>query len=87
MFDEFARIGRILSTIGRSNVKSLGESIVRGESYYRFDVQRICSRLPEKQKEFLALIEKYIGNEGQLKKMIYDISIVYDLWFGGDDNV
>lgn len=87
MFDEFVRIGRILSTIGRSNVKSLGESIVKGDSYYRFDVQRICSRLSESQREFLALIEKYMENEGQLKKMIYDISIVYDLWFGGDDNV
>lgn len=87
MFDEFIRIGQILHTIGRTNVKSLGESIVRGNSYYRFDVQRICSRLTENQQEFLTLIEKYIGNEDQLKKMIYDISIVYDLWFGGDDDV
>jgi len=87
MFEEFMRIGYILHTIGRSNVKSLGESIVRGNSYYRFDVQRICSRLSENQSEFLALLEKYMGKEDQLKRMIYDISIVYDLWFRGDDNV
>ena len=87
MFEEFMRIGYILHTIGRRNVKSLGESIVRGNSYYRFDVQRICSRLSENQSEFLALLEKYMGKEDQLKRMIYDISIVYDLWFRGDDNV
>jgi len=87
MFDEFSRIGQILSTIGRSNVKSLGESIVKGDSYYRFDVQRICSRLTKKQQEFLDLIEGYVGNEDQLKRIIYDISIVYDLWFWGVDDV
>lgn len=86
-FDEFIRIGRILRSIGRSDVKSLGESIVKGDSYYRFDVQRVCSRLPENHKEFLSLVEEYRDNEEQLKRMIYDISVVSDLWFGGDDDV
>lgn len=83
-FEEFTRIGNILKNAGRSNVKSLGESIVKGDSYYKFDIQRIRSR---NYPGFNELTDQYINDEDTLRKYIYDISIVFDLWFGGDNNV
>lgn len=83
-FKELDRIGHVLSAAGRSNVKSLGDSIVKGDSYYRFDVQRIRSR---NYKGFNALVDEYADNEERLKRMIYDISVIYDLWFGGEGDV
>lgn len=83
-FEEFTRIGNILKNIGRSNVKSLGESIVKGDSYYKFDIQRIRSR---NYSGFNELTDRYINNQDTLRKYIYAISVVFDLWFGGDNNV
>lgn len=80
-FNELIRIGHVLRAIGRSNVKDLGDSIVKGESFYRFEVQRIRSRNYE---GFNALVDEYQKEEEKLRKMIYDISVVYDLWFGGE---
>ena len=84
MFNEFISIGHILRSIGRSNVKSLGDAVVKGTSYFRFEIQRIRSR---NYDGFNELIDTYANDEEKLKKMIYDISVVYDLWFGGNDNV
>ena len=81
---EFTRIGTILKSAGRSNVKSLGESIVKGDSYYKFDIQRIRSR---NFKGFNELTDQYNHDGDTLRKYIYDISVVFDLWFGGDNNV
>lgn len=89
-FNEYARIGRILHKIGRSNVKSLGDSAVKGISYYRFDIERVKSR---NYPGFNALIDEYKNSdenkdrEEKLMRIIYDVSVVYDLWFGGEDNV
>ena len=83
-FEEFIRIGRILRNIGRSNVKGLSESIIKGNSYYKFDIQRIRSR---NFTGFNELTDEYTNNEEKLKRYIYYISVVFDLWFGGDDNV
>ncbi len=80
-FDEFIRIGRILSTVGRSNVKNLGDFVVKGESFYRFNIQRVRAG---NFTGFNELVDEYKDNAEQLKRMIYDISVVYDLWFGGN---
>lgn len=82
-FNEFIRAGKILREIGRSNVKSLGEAIVRGNSYYHFETERIKSKF---KGGFTGLINEYKNNEDYLKRMIYDISVVYDLWFSGGEN-
>ncbi len=82
-FKELIRVGKILHTIGRSNVKSLGETIVKGNSYYYFEIEHIMSRF---KNEFTDLILQYKNNEDYLKRMIYDISIVYDLWFSRGEN-
>lgn len=83
-FEEFISVGRIMRSIGRSNVKSLGDAVVKGTSFFRFEIQRIRSR---NYNGFNELIDTYANDEEKLKRMIYDISVVYDLWFGGEEDV
>jgi hypothetical protein len=71
--DEFIRVGSLLKKAGRSNVKALSEAIVKGESYYLFEINRINSTGKLKKDEYL---------KPHMKKMIYDVSVVYDIWFG-----
>jgi len=82
-FKKFIHVGQILRSVGRSNVKSLGESVVKGESFFRFDVQRVRAG---KYSGFNDLADEYSDNEERFKRMIYDVSVVYDLWFGGENN-
>lgn len=82
-FDELVRVGHIVHAIGRSNVKSLGDSVVKGKSFYRFDIQRVCAR---NFKGFNELVDEYREKEERLMRMLYDISVVYDLWFGGESD-
>jgi hypothetical protein len=79
---DFLRFGKLLVKYSkRSDVKILGEAIVKGESYYKEEMRRIASR--DSKNELAELFE----NEEKIKKMLFDISIVYDLWFAvkGDD--
>ncbi len=77
---EFIRIGKALSSsIGRSNVKALGEAIIKGEPYYQIEIERIKSR---NKGKFCRLVDEYGENNEKLRKIIYDISVIYDLWFG-----
>ncbi|MCM1168036.1 MAG: hypothetical protein NC401_18795 [Ruminococcus sp.] len=71
-FNEFISFGEQLKCIGRANIKELSAAIIRGDSFYRFEAERIKSRYPECGLES--------GSEKQ-KKLIFDIANVYDLWF------
>ncbi|MCM1523550.1 MAG: hypothetical protein NC120_03735 [Ruminococcus sp.] len=71
-FEEFARFGKKLKIIGRSNIKALASAIMKGDSYYVFEAERIKSRYPKFGIDS--------GSEKQ-KKLIFDIANVYDLWF------
>lgn len=82
-FEEFISVGRIMRSVGRSNVKSLGDAVVKGTSYFRFEIQRIRSR---NYDGFNDLIDNHADDEEKLKRVIYDISVVYDLWFGGEED-
>lgn len=86
---EFLRLGKLLATkssdsdkkiLTRSDIKILGEAIVNGESYYKEEMRRIASR--DKGGSLAELFE----NEDKIKKILFDISIVYDLWFAGEGN-
>ncbi|MBR6983954.1 MAG: hypothetical protein IKH75_10605 [Ruminococcus sp.] len=85
-FAEFVRIGRLLGNkktgIGRSNVKALGEAIIKGDPYYAIEIERIKSRY---KGSFTHLIDEYGEDNADLKKIIYDISVVFDLWFGKEE--
>ncbi|MGN0643066.1 MAG: hypothetical protein ACI4JJ_07950 [Huintestinicola sp.] len=71
-WQEFTSLGRKLSTANRADVKSLSEAIVKGDSYYKEALRMIQSRGK------LCGIDE---SEEKTKKMIFDASIVYDLWF------
>lgn len=73
----FTDWGNKLSMIKRSDVKALNEAIVKGDSYYKTELRRIKSR------KKLSDVDE---NDRELEKMIFDISIVYDLWFSKAEN-
>lgn len=71
-FSRFAEFGKNLKNIGRSNIKELAAAIIKGDSYYRFEVERIRSRYPKVGLD---------SDDTDQKKLIFDIANIYDLWF------
>lgn len=82
-FHAFCDLIDVLSDpcIGRSNAKTLGEAVVKGEAAYQFEVERICSR--DTVGDFTRLVKEDAAKNKEhssLKHLIYDASVVYDLW-------
>jgi len=75
-WNTFLEYGRILSEATRSQVKSLCDAIIRGDSYYIETLRMIQSR-----KRLMGITE----TDEMVKRMIFDIASVYDLWFLGDE--
>ena len=75
-YPEFIRFANEIKEIGRANIKELAASVIKGESYYCFEIERINSR-------FSIHIDP---KEEKFKKMIFDIAQVYDLWFAGEED-
>lgn len=75
-FLRFAETGEKLKKVGRANIKELAAAIIKGDSYYQFEAERIKSRYPGSGLDS--------GDEEQ-KKLIFDIANVYDLWFAGEE--
>lgn len=75
---EFNKYGRMLKEINRSDVKALGEAIIKGDSYYKTELRRIKSR---QKKESPINDINFNENDMKIKSFIFDISIIYDLWF------
>lgn len=71
-FSSFVKMGERLKEIGRSNIKELASAIIKGDSYYRFELERIKSRYPDLNID---------SGDDECKKLIFDIANVYDLWF------
>ena len=68
----FISAGQRLSAIGRANIKDLAAAMIKGDSYYRFEVERIKSRYPAAGLD---------SGDEKLRKLIFDIAQVYDIWF------
>lgn len=79
-FAEFCDLLDILKCdcIGRSNVKTLGDSVMQGEAAYQFETERICSR--DTDGRFTAMLRDEATDQDLLKKRIYDASVIFDLW-------
>lgn len=75
-FGEFISFGRQLKEIGRTNIKELASAMIKGESYYRFEIARINSRYDDLKLD---------GKDEKTKRMIFDAAQVYDLWFAGEE--
>lgn len=74
-YNDFIGLAETLKEIKRSNIKKLATAIIKGDSYYRFEIERINSRFK------LSLDPK----DKMMKKMIFDIAQVYDLWFSKEE--
>lgn len=74
-WQEFMKYGNLLSQLKRADIKALGEAIVKGDSYYREELARIKSRDKENK------IAEIYNRADEVKKYIFDISIIFDLWF------
>ena len=72
---EFISFAKKVKEIGRANIKELAASVIKGESYYRFEIERINSRFKNIHID---------PNDERSKKMIFDIAQVYDLCFAGE---
>lgn len=71
-YNEFEKLGKMLSVIGRANIKNLAAAIIKGDAHYQLEMQRIRSRYKD----------TFDGKTNeQLKQYIFDIAQVYDLWF------
>ncbi|MGN0605987.1 MAG: hypothetical protein ACI4JM_05650 [Oscillospiraceae bacterium] len=77
-FRDFCRKIEMLSEIGRQNIKTLRDSAFKGDSYFRFELERILSRY--NNGSFREIYEEYKNDKDTLKKIVYDVSLVYDLW-------
>lgn len=75
-FQHFADTGEKLKKIGRANIKELAAAIIKGDSYYQFESERIKSRYPDLGLD---------SSDEEQKKLIFDIANVYDLWFAGEE--
>lgn len=77
-WDDFERIGNMLSAVNRSDVKDLGEAIVKGSTYYKETLRKIKSgkKLQDIDEDDITVM-----------RMIYDISIVFDIWFEKGGNI
>lgn len=82
----FLRVGEALahSKISRSDIKQLNRSILRGESWYILEYERLKAKDPNLFDE----IEWLAGEREDAKRILFDVSSlydVYDLRFGCKD--
>lgn len=82
---QIMKMVRMLNVFGRSNMKDLNAAARMGNSTFELEVHRIEAHLSAYQKKLLACSEcdmktDIYANLDYARKMIEDISIVYDLW-------
>lgn len=68
----------VLNKAGHSNIKNLALSARKSAADFRSELERICAHQLEKQLDFT--LGGLLDDEMQ-RKLIYDMVIVYDLWF------
>lgn len=83
-FKKFCDYGNSISEIGRQNIKTLRDSYFEGESHFQFEIERIISRYPN--GKFKKLCEDFRDTK-EFGKLIYDVSLVYDLWFADEEEL
>lgn len=91
-WEETELIKEELTELGRSNVKGLAESAKDGLLALEMDLKRIIShkweaevgkvKVPELWKAFISGDNK--EKQEKYKKMIFDLVLVYDIWFDGN---
>lgn len=70
-----------LQKLGHSNIKGLAESARRGVVELKMELNRIYAHSEEKPDFYLENTEGMKLTDDKLRKLLYDIVIMYDLWF------
>ena len=82
------RVQKFLNQLGRSNVKGLAEHARYSASDLKMEIMRIRAHMGEnkrKQTDF-ACLDDELADEDAMRKLIYDMVIMYDLWFYNDES-
>lgn len=75
-------MSRLLRKLGRSNVKGLLDKALNSLADLEMDLERINAHRPKEERLDFTLNRNL--NEEQKRKLLYDIVLVYDLWFQGE---
>ncbi len=76
-WQKFIEYGEMTASMKRADIKDLGEAIIKGNSYYLEEIRRIKSR------DTKGKADEIYQNATEIKKYLFDIAIVFDLWFAG----
>ena len=71
----------LLNKVARSNVKTLVKAAKTSQNDFDMEIERIKAH---SSKEIDFLLDNKIKNNSDLRKIIYDIGIVFDIWFKGE---
>ena len=90
-YEDVKNMLELLHLMGRSNVKGLATVAKESLTALKLDLKRIEAHMNEKNREKLhQLAEKGIDIDKlseEQRRLIYDLSTSYDLWFEGEKNV
>ncbi len=75
-----------LRKLGRSNVKTLRQTAERSSADLEMELRRINAHRPKEDQIDFSLSGK-LKTSDQKRKLIYDITVVYDLWFRAEVSV
>lgn len=82
------KMKEMLNKAGRSNIKNLALSAKKSSAEFKSELERICAHQLDKEIDFSLggiLGEESVESKGMQKKLIYDMAIVYDLWFAQNE--
>lgn len=74
------KMQEMLNRAGRSNIKNLALSAKKSAADFKSELERICAHQLEKEIDFSLGGLLNVNDELQ-RKLIYDMVIVYDIWF------
>lgn len=78
------RMKEVLNNAGRSNIKNLAFSAKKSEADFKSELERIRAHQLDKNKNLDFSLGGLLNDKMQ-RKLIYDMVIVYDLWFAKKD--
>ena len=86
-YKDVKKVIELFNKIGRGNVKGLATAAKKGNVALEFELERIYAHQSDSDKEKCKNnwedLEK-LGEE-QRRKIVYDVSIAYDLWFDKEE--
>ena len=74
------KMQEMLNRAGRSNIKNLALSAKKSAADFKSELERIRAHQLDKEKKIDFSLGGLLNDEMQ-RKLIYDMVIVYDIWF------